>query len=476
MINIYINSKIYIKLKDVPQELRLKIMKEYRFKYFTFRGKQKEENTINLMEVKELKGNKWVCLPPNLTYLLNVLKTSDVNFQVIDNRVKPKIENFPDVLIEFRGEQESWINKMKAFDYNCILSASTGGGKTLCSVKLASILKTPMLFVASKTSYLKSFSKEVNTFVENPEQNLTEVNTEWLRNGAKITPYMVASIQALNNKKILEALENKIGILVGDELHLGLTSEVSRSTLFSLNPRYRLFLSATPNVKVEGYVQACLTPNTISSEVKIDYPIYFQRVITDLGFSQQRKYKSLENYHEKKEFIYKQPQLLFSSKEFIKWLNDNDRGVLVYCTDQTFQENLAKELNKENINTVCFNSKSNKSKYEEYFKDFDSGKIRVIVGGVAVVESLSLYRLSVVLDLDLSSTENGFQQLIGRLRRRDTNISDKDKVYIKLMFKGMNESKFTYVIKPTINNYMKDYVKILEPKISKDFELLDIFV
>lgn len=476
MINIYINSKIYIKLKDVPQELRLKIMKEYRFKYYTFRGKQREERSINLMEVKELKGNKWVCLPPNLTYLLNVLKTSDVNFQVIDNRVKPKIENFPKVTLELREQQLEAVEEMEKHDYNCLLALATSSGKTTISVKLAQILSTTSLFVASNTTFIESYTREIHKFVQDPEKNLTVINTEWLRNGAKITPYMVASIQALSNKKILEALENKVGLLIMEEIHKNLTAEKSRETLYSLNPRYRISLSATPKAKAEGYIECALTPNIITKESKLDFDIQFIPVITDLGFSTQREYKNLEHYHEKKDFVFNKEQLLISCSEFISWLDENDRGVMVYCTNKYFQEELYKSLMGKGINTICFNSSTKKENYPEYFRDYDSGKIRVIIGGKAVEEAISIYRLSVILDVDLSINENSLIQLIGRLKRKDDKVSDKSKIYIKLMYKNMNENKLKFVIKPTIKNYMKDYVKILEPKVSKDFELLDIFV
>lgn len=478
MLKVYIADKIYIKMKDLPKEVRQEIVKAYMFTYKEYSAMSRSyvEKTVNLMEIIPWKNNeKWIGLPCNLDYFLPILKKHDIQFVLSDRRSKPIIEKFPNVSLELREEQEEWFNTMEQFDYNCILAVKTGGGKSSCMVKLGQVLRTTTLFTASKTSYIQSFKKEVMKFVDNWEQHYTEVNTEWLRNGARITEYMVASIQALQNEDILEALKDKIGLLCADELHLGMLSKERRKIIYGMNPRHRVYLSATPNIVTEGYINAVASPNFVTSEGKIDFNIKYQPINIDIGREDINKAKSFEHFAEKKSFMFSKQELINSTVEFVKWQNQIGRGCLVFNTNFNFQEAVAEKLNSIGIKTVCFNQKTNKNKYDEYFKQYDLGEIKVIIGGVSVVEALSLYRLSTFIDTDLSETNNQIIQKVGRLKRKDNEISDKEKVYIKLIYKGITENKFKFTTLPTLKT-MKDYVKILPTKHIKGFNIIDLFV
>jgi len=478
MLKIYIADKIYIKMKDLPREVRQDIVQNYMFTYKEYDAISKRyvDKTVNLMEIITWKNNeKWVSLPCNLDYFLSILKKHKIQFVLSDRRVKPIIENFPNVNLDLRDEQEEWFNKMEESDFNCILAVKTGGGKTACSIKLASVLRTTMLFSASKTSYIQSFKKELKQFVEDWEEHYCEVNSEWLKNGAEIKPYMTATIQALQNEEIVEALKDKIGFFCADELHLGMLSKERRKVVYGLNPKYRVYLSATPNIVTEGYINAVCSPNFITSEGKIDFDIKYQPINIDIGRNEITKYKGLDHFAHKKKFMFEKEELIRGIIEFIEWQVQLNRGVLLFNTNSYFQERVKEVLIEKGINTVCFNKNTKKDNYGDYFKQFDKGDIKVIIGGTAVIEALSLYRLSVFIDTDLSETPNQIIQKIGRLKRKDDKVSDKDKVYIKLIYKGITQNKYKYTTLPTLKD-MKDYVKVLPTLNLKGFSIIDLFV
>lgn len=478
MLKVYIADKIYIKMKDLPREVRQDVVKSYMFTYKDYDAFSKSyvEKNVNLMEIIKWKNDeKWIGLPCNLDYFLPILKKYDINFLVSDRRANPRIEKFPNVNIVPRENQMEWLNQLEELNYNAIMALPTGSGKTLLSVFLGSLLKVPMVFIASKTSYLKSFKQEVMKFVDNWEDNYAEINTEWLRNGAMIKPYMTASIQALQNDDILEALKDKYSLMVADEVHLGMLSKERRKIIFGMNPKYRVYLSATPEIVTKGYINAVASPNFVTSEGKIDFDIKYQPINIDLGREDITKAKSFEHFAERKSFIFSKQEIINSLAEFIKWQDELGRGCLVFNTNFNFQETLAEKLNSIGIKTVCFNQKTNKKKYDEYFKQYDEGEIKVIIGGTSVVEALSLYRLSTFIDTDLSETNNQIIQKIGRLKRKDNEISDKQKVYVKLIYKGLTENKFKFTTLPTLKT-MKDYVKILPTKHIKGFNIIDLFV
>jgi len=478
MLKIYIANKIFIKMKDLPKEVKQDIIKNYIFTYSDYDAMSKGyvDKTVNLMEVITWTNNeKWVALPCNLDYFLPILKKHNINFLVSDRRANPRIEHYPNVSIVPRENQMEWLNKLEEFNYNAIMALPTGSGKSLLAVFLGYLLKVPMVFTASKTSYIKSFKQEVMKFVDNWEDNYCEINTEWLRNGAEIKPYMTASIQALQNKDILEALKDKFSLLVADEVHLGMLSKERRNIVYGMNPKYRVYLSATPEIITKGYINAVASPNFVTGEGSIDFDIKYQPINIDIGRSEVTKYKSLEHFAHKKKFMFEKEELIRGIIEFIEWQVQLNRGVLLFNTNSYFQERVKEVLLEKGINTVCFNKNTKKDNYGDYFKQYDKGDIKVIIGGTAVIEALSLYRLSVFIDTDLSETPNQIIQKIGRLKRKDDKVSDKDKVYIKLIYKGITQNKYKYTTLPTLRS-MKDYVKVLPTLNIKGFNIIDLFI
>ena len=462
MINIYLSSQIYIKANDIPLELRKELKEAYTFNWWEYRGRDKVQKTMTLLNTKKHSNNFWICLPQNLDYLIPLLDKYNTDYIVIDNRSKVTLENPPIFNKRLRDNQEEAIKMMKHHKFNCVLALPTSFGKTFVSSYLSTYLKTTVLFIASKSSYIESFKKEVRNNIENWQDNFIEINSEWLKNPI-IKPIMTCSIQILYRDEITEALKNKVGCAVFDEIHNTILGGTYINGVNNINPKYRVFLSGTPQTKAVGFVEASCSSNivTLDSE-NLDFKIKYQPISISL-LHLVSEYKATDMFHEKKKIIFSQSEFISSLTNFISRIVELDRNILLFCTDKTFQENMSAILNACGIESVCLNSNTKKKDIEKILADYEEGKIKVLVSGASSVEALSLYRLSVFVDVDLSDSENTIVQKLGRLKRRKQEVSDKSKIYIKFLYKSMTDSKFNYVIKPVVTNKKLSQYTDLQP-------------
>lgn len=476
MIKIYAKNKIFIKLSQLQKNQRDVIISKYRFRYeeYSVFTKSYVTKNLNLFELVDWNGTKWVALPPNLPFFQNIMEEIKLEYIVEDLRVAPQIK-FPNVKIIPRDNQKIWIEKLEKFDFNALLTLSTGSGKTAMSIYIAGLLKVPTIFIASKTSYLESFKKEVNSFVDNAEDNIQVLDSKWFEQpNLQVKAFNVVSIQTLSrNIEHLGKLQNSFGLVIGDETHNSLFSTEYRKALYSLNTRHKIFLSATPKIKSMEIVNCMVSTNVVSDDTDIDFDIIYQPIILDLNPQVTREVLQIENHNSKKSVIFSLERLQHSVADLTEFAVGNSRGVIVFNTNKVFQESISNILNEKNISNVIFNSNTKKELYDEYLKNFDEGKIQTIIGGTALVEALSLYRLSIIIDTDLSLSDNSIIQLIGRLKRFNPEISNKQKVYIKLIYKGISERKFNNGILPVVKTM--SYIKIQPTKSTDTYDLVGLF-
>ena len=250
-------------------------------------------------------------------------------------------------------------------------------------------------------------------------------------------------------------------------------SQEYRKALYSLNTRHKIFLSATPKIKSLDIVNAMVSTNIVSDDTDIDFDIIYQPVILDLNTEVTREVLQIENHNSKKSVIFSLEKLQHSVADLTEFSVNNNRGVIVFSTNKVFQESISNILNEKNISNVVFNSDTKKDLYDTYLKEFDNGNISAIIGGTALIEALSLYRLSIIIDTDLSLSENSIVQLIGRLKRYNPEICDKQKVYVKLIYKTISEKKFRNTTLSVLRTM--DYVKVQPPKSTNVYDLVGLF-
>lgn len=475
MITVYVKDKVYIKASALDLQARKYLKEKLTFKYFEFRGKDKISKTISLLQTIKKKDILWLKIYTSIDYIVQILNELNIDFVLSDLRAKLTLEKVPIFLGELRDYQEDIIQQLEEHSYNAIIEAPTGCGKSFLSVYLTTKLKTVSLFTASKSSYLQSYKSEIINNVENGENLITEINSEWLKGERKITPFLICPIQNLYKEEFAQALMDKVGLLIADEIHASLLGNSYIDGIYSCNFRYKIFLSATVFTKAPNFIETACSINKVSIDTKVDFKIKYHPISISLPHLVS-EYKATDFFHEKKKIIFSQDEFIPSLTNFIKHITELDRNILLFCTDKTFQESVSAMLNARGIESVCLNSNTKKKDIEKILSDYEDGRIKVLVSGASSIEALSLYRLSVFIDVDLSDSENTIIQKLGRLKRFKKEISDKSKIYIKFLYKSMTDSKFTYIIKPVVTNKKLSQYTDLQPTLyTNGFMFEEIF-
>jgi len=435
-----IDDKIYIPIFDIEKFDRYKIMEEFSFTIPSYQG---DDEVINLSSLRKINGEGFLTLPPNKSSVSDVLVKFGYEVVYEDNRCDVQVENFPKVNLEFREKpinQKEIYKKLEETGFDSILSVDTGGGKTTMSIKIAELLKAPMLFIASQVTYIKNFEKEVQEFTQGGlKENHCTINSEWLDNGAEIKPFMSCSTKALQNPDIVDALYNRFSFMVADEVHKSVTGEKTREAMYRLNPKYTLFLSATYQHKAKGFSEKLLSNNVVTVNEKIDFNIMVKPIKVDFPMSFKKYMWSIsQNYHEKKAAIANNEDFMKALADTVAFGVSKGRYAMIYNTSQDFHENISEELESRGVKTAIINSNTKEDKGKT-LKRFENGEIDVLIGGGSLTAGVSLYRLSTIYDTELSMSPNDSKQLLGRLKRKKEKVCPKSKLYFKFYFAQINE-------------------------------------
>ena len=438
VINYTIDTGIFVKFKDLDRDLGMKLCKFY---FFTEKKSFSEKpQTINLVSLVDFGGEKCLKFPSNESYFESCIKKIGCEVgEARDLRVLPKIEGLT-TSITLREKQEEILEKLQQVNYNGLITARTGFGKTLVSIKICELLKTTMLFIASRTSLIENLLKDCQTFNVDPNL-ITKVDTEWLSNPI-ITPIMHVTTSALNNEDILNALNDKIGLTICDEIHMGITSEIARNNMYRINSKYNIYLSATPdNLKFENLTEAVLSNNIITAEQIIEFDVQLHTLCLkpNDGVMQDRFYRT-RNYGDKKNAIFSDYYYTRAITELVAYsVIKTKRGVLVYLESTQAQENLANMLRCYGVKVATLNTNTKKKDTKTILEGYDKGEFDVLIGGTSLSAGISLYRLSLVVDLNLRLNSNSLTQLMGRLLRVNKDICAKNKIYLKVTILKMTD-------------------------------------
>jgi superfamily II DNA or RNA helicase len=166
---------------------------------------------------------------------------------------RPERNIFSQENIKFKGklreEQEEvkkeTINNLNKFGTS-ILSLYVGGGKTITSINIACSIKLKTLIIVNKIVLINQWRDSINQFCENV--NICILNSKTPELDMDCQFYI---INAINIEKLGHNFFKDIGFCILDETHTLLSSVLYKS-LFYIQPRYLLALSATA-YRLDGY-------------------------------------------------------------------------------------------------------------------------------------------------------------------------------------------------------------------------------
>ena len=169
---------------------------------------------------------------------IRIAKRHGEQITVVDNR-----SELPEVDFTFTGTlkpfQKYAVEDITTKPFG-VLQAITGSGKTVMALSVIAARKQPALIVVHTKELLHQWSKQIETFLGIPAEEIGVIGGGKMRIGAKIT---VALVQSL--VKYADDVYEHVGFLVVDECHRA-PSRTFTDVVTKFDCRYQLGLSATP--------------------------------------------------------------------------------------------------------------------------------------------------------------------------------------------------------------------------------------
>jgi superfamily II DNA or RNA helicase len=159
---------------------------------------------------------------------------------------RPSRDNFPSMNTKFEGvlREEQIILKKEALDLltkngTVIISAFVGFGKTACAISLACSIRLKTLILVNKIVLIKQWEESILKFCPHAKiQKLTSKS----KFDDTCDFYIINTI---NVCKTSPNFFKKVGLVIGDEIHLLMAEGLSKAFQV-IFPRYTIALSATP--------------------------------------------------------------------------------------------------------------------------------------------------------------------------------------------------------------------------------------
>lgn len=155
----------------------------------------------------------------------------------------------PQQSLEFHGTLRKYQEKDVEFIHNYLCThftgiacLYTGYGKTVCALKLVSMLCERTLIVCHKTQLLVQWQTEIQKFLPHARIGIIKGTQRDINDSFDIT---IAMIQTLAN---ITEISPIYGLVILDEVHR-VAAEHFSEILFKVNMRYMLGMSATPERK-----------------------------------------------------------------------------------------------------------------------------------------------------------------------------------------------------------------------------------
>ena len=164
--------------------------------------------------------------------------------------IRPSRTSFPSMNVLFEGklrEAQEIVKKESIKTLyktgTIIISLSTGLGKTILSINLATEIKLKTLVIVNKIVLINQWEKSIKDFC--PKANITKIIPKVKMNSCSDMDSDFYIINAMNVAKKPKGFFDNIGLVILDEIHQLMAESLSKC-LFHLSPRYLIGLSATP--------------------------------------------------------------------------------------------------------------------------------------------------------------------------------------------------------------------------------------
>jgi len=380
-----------------------------------------------------------------LVRLLNLLTKNGFDYEILDERKTPKEKiniSLVDDTSALRDYQEAEMDNIIK-EQRGIIQAPTGSGKTEMFIHLINRLQLPTLILTHTQDLLFQTADRCIKALNIPDIGILGAGT--FEPSSYVTVALFQSLTSLFNedKKSFKMLMDYYPVIIVDEAHhVNYNAKTFSKIVESSDAFYRYAFTATPK------------RNKADSATDIQLIALFGPQITEISKATLVEqgwlspfevftihYPVTKYYMTKQEYIMEYatfddngnligPQYAYREAFKDCIINNEDRlsaiawvvnkhkddQILISCHSEVLSEKIARRLNVKEItgNTQRFSKKER----EQTYKDFRSGKIRVLVSTNIYSEGVDFPKLKVIILAEPFKSGILLLQKIGRTMRK----------------------------------------------------------
>lgn len=366
------------------------------------------------------------------------------NISIEDRTVAPSFDDMDvksDNLV-LRDYQESALEDIlfyfKFSGTTLNLAGSPGSGKSYMLAALISQLKVKVLIIAHLTTLIEQIKNEIETATG---LKVTVLNAK----NKQIGDINVATSQFISrNSDVWYQIKQGIGLLVVDEAE----SAGSPSTLRIIQKayaKYRIFISATYSRSVDRRTQALLDLAG-HKKIVLQYDALIKPTVLQIECPEIFVSPINPNWYQRaKSQFFKQDSIHNKVIQITRSSLSKNRQVLIAVDLIDVQERLSEMLQELGYTTAILNSETKQSDRMQMLKDFDAGKIQILIGFATLNAGISVPKISTIIKVSMPSSVEKLEQTIGRSRR--TFPGKEGAWVIDLHFEGFKDQSKFYKLK-----------------------------
>lgn len=397
------------------------------------------------------------------------------NYQVYEKLLNSnlKIEEIQDLRISNKievnatagprdNEQKKAISTLydwyiNGFGYGC-LNAAPAAGKTFMAINLFTKLKEKTLVIVDMKLLIEQFIESILRFSDTKENEIGYISES--KADYKNKKIIIATAQTLIKKaSIIEELENEIGFLIVDEVHVA-SANTFQQILPRFKPKYQLGLSGSHDRddKMDFLVKEAVGPivSTIEREDLIKAGSIMTPILRPVFLMDNEKFDKYNrgniDFRDVVDNYFNCPKVINKVSKMVLHYYKQERSQLLICKEKSMVDayylSIVSKLVGENFIREC----------EEFIKQ----KLELLEKEILDIESRNLESFSTKKDLkDLENKKISKKEFIKKYQTKKEKVLDdvKKKVYTYL-------NKKWYETEIAKNNELFKSVEILTGSIS----------
>ena len=327
-----------------------------------------------------------------------------------------------------------------------IVQAGTGAGKTVFGImamkKLFNVKPDGTVLVSVPTIELQRQWKAEMVKFGIPEGIITYVGGDGGQDSwGQVT---IAIVNSLRNRTIKAPNGQDYDLFIGDEAHHLSDEAENNFTVWSQNNFGRMLLfSATPG-RIGDQIPVVLKVTQEELQLEgslVNYDVYnIGLEMSDKDYEEYEDLTARANASDRPEYLLGVRYRFISNHEVkvdaaVNLIKNElkDRKVIVFFTTIKTVNEFKDKLASSGIIAAAIHSKMGKKDREQSFKDFESGKIKILTGAFAIGEGLNVPDADAAIIVGGTSKEREFIQRAGRVLRvaPGKNAATIYQIYIK---------------------------------------------